>query len=289
LLLLGDVRLVPALCASGLLVVGLILSTLKWQVLLVTHEIRLPFLRLLRYYWIGSFFSNFLPSNVGGDVFRLTLLYKQESLPIIGASIVVERLTGLCVLLCLAVLGLCIVPEYFDHGQVLLAMWLLVLSLSGAVGIAVTFGARVETWLGTLLKPDRLVGRVALALIEVTKALTYYRQQTKAISLAVVISIYFYAVMIGFHYSVILAIEANLSLLDVALIAPLIALVSFVPISVNALGLAEGAFVLFFTQAGLSPEEALAAAVLRRLLILGYSLIGGVIWVREKSSLRSPQ
>jgi hypothetical protein len=82
-------------------------------------------------------------------------------------------------------------------------------------------------------------------------------------------------------------VAGDISLLEVVFIAPLIILVSLVPISVNALGIAEGAFVLFYTQAGLAPEEALAAAVLRRVLTLGYSLGGGVIWLREKPGLRA--
>lgn len=120
LLLLGDVRLLPALYASGLLVVGLTLSTLKWQVLLAAHGIFLSLLRLLKCYWIGSFFSMFLPSNVGGDVVRLALLHR-HGLTIVGASIVVERLTGLFVVLCLATLGLGVLSHDFAEGKILLS------------------------------------------------------------------------------------------------------------------------------------------------------------------------
>jgi hypothetical protein len=93
--------------------------------------------------------------------------------------------------------------------------------------------------------------------------------------------------MVLFQYCVIRSVGGDVSLLEVALITPLIAVVSFVPISINALGVAESAFVLFFSQAGLSPEEALAAAVLRRVLMTGYSLVGGVMWLREKPRLGS--
>src|SRR5690606_23170748 len=285
--LLGQVEPLPALCAAVLLAVGVALSTLKWRVLLAAHGIVQPLMRLLRYYWIGAFFSNFLPSNVGGDVVRLSLMYKQGSLTIVGASIFVERLTGLFVLLCLAAFGLVVLSEHFAKASVLVPMWLLVLTMTGILGAAVVLGSRAGGWVRTPLERDGLLNRLMLVLIETTRALAYYQQRPKAILSAVLLSVFFYFSMVFFQYSVILSIGGDVALIDVALIAPLVALVSFVPISINALGLAEGAFVLFFVQAGLSPEEALAAAVLRRVMMTAYSMIGGVIWLREKPRFRS--
>ena len=56
------------LLSAALLVSALVVSTAKWE-RLVRHVCgRLGFPALLRAYWIGSFLSNYLPSNVGGDV-----------------------------------------------------------------------------------------------------------------------------------------------------------------------------------------------------------------------------
>jgi len=286
--LLGELELLLTLTAAALLAVGVALSTVKWQVLLVAHGIRVSVGRLLRYYCIGSFFSNFLPSNVGGDIVRVTLMYREGSLAIIGASILMERLTGLFVLLFLSAVGLLIRSRSLAEAGVLLPMWLSMLAMSGALGAAVFLGNQIGRWLRAPLESERLVARLVLVLIKIADALTYYQQQRKAIFVAILLSVVFYISLVLFQYSVILSVGAAISLLDVALIAPLIALVSFVPISINGLGLAEGAFVLFFTQAGLSPEEALAAAVLRRVLMTGYSLLGGLFWLREKPRLRPP-
>ena len=288
LLLLADVQLLPALCACALLVAGLALSTVKWQVLLAAHDVRVSLLRLLNYYWIGYFFNNFLPSNVGGDFVRLTLMYNQGSMTIVGASIFAERLTGFFVLLCFGAVGLAALSQNIEEAGVLLPMWLLIVILSGALGAAVLFGGKIGTWSRTP-QPDRLIGRLILTMIKVAKDLAYYRQKMKAVCVSLFISVLFYINMILFQYSLILSIGGDVSLLDVAFVAPLIALVAFIPISVNALGLAEGAFVVFFTQVGLSPEEALAAALLRRVLIFSFSLVGGVTWLWEKPRLQSAQ
>ena len=287
LLLLGDLQPAPVLFAVGLLTVGLTLSTLKWKVLLAVHAVRLPFLRFLQYYWIGSFFSNLLLSTVGGDVVRLGLMCRHARITIVAASIIVERGSGLLILLCLAALGLFMRPQYFTTGGLLATLWVLVAGLSGTLGLALFLGSRVGRWFRPVLEFHRWTAHLIHELSKTAQAIEYYRGQVRPITLTLILSVLFYLEVILFDYAVIMSVGGDISLLEVMLIAPLITLVSLVPISVNALGIAEGAFVLFYTQAGLAPEEALAAAVLRRVLVLGYSLGGGVIWLREKPRLRA--
>jgi glycosyltransferase 2 family protein len=289
LLLLGNLRPAPMFLALLLLAIGLTLSTLKWQVLLAVHAVHLPFLRLLRYYWIGSFFSNFALSTIGGDVVRLLCMHKYARPTVVGASIVVERASGLTILVGLAAFGLWMRPEYYLAGGLWVTLWLLVAGLSGALGLALVLGSRVGRWLGMLMAFHRLVDPLIHALNKMALAVDHYRRHIKPVTLTLILSILFYAEVLLFDYSVILSVGGDITLLEVILIAPLIALVSLVPISVNAIGVAEGAFVLFYTQAGLTPEEALAAAVLRRMVVLCYSVVGGVIWLREKPRVRSAQ
>ena len=48
--------------------------------------------------------------------------------------------------------------------------------------------------------------------------------------------------------------------------------------SINGLGTIELTFVLLFGLMGVDPEVALAVAILRRLVLLGQSLVGGVLY-----------
>ena len=61
--------------------------------------------------------------------------------------------------------------------------------------------------------------------------------------------------------------------------APLIPLISLLPVTANGLGIAEGAFVLFYTQMGVAPDQAFAAALLRRLLTIATAVPGGLLWL----------
>lgn len=86
--------------------VMLLVSCLKWKMILDTGKFRIPFLRLIRIYLTGYFFSNLLPSTVGGDVIR-----SYYSGKIIGnqsfaaIAIFIERFSGLLLLLFLVILA----------------------------------------------------------------------------------------------------------------------------------------------------------------------------------------
>jgi glycosyltransferase 2 family protein len=78
-------------------------SRMKWGLFLRERGVVIGFHRLFRLYLIGSFFNNFLPSMVGGDLVRAYVLGKQiESHTHSLASVFLERFTGMIALVSLA-------------------------------------------------------------------------------------------------------------------------------------------------------------------------------------------
>ena len=92
----SDLSLV--LLSAAVLVSALIVSTLKWERLVRFACGRLGFPALLRAYWIGNFLSNYLPSNIGGDVARVLVLRHAAGVVPLAGSVLVERLTGVAAL-----------------------------------------------------------------------------------------------------------------------------------------------------------------------------------------------
>jgi hypothetical protein len=68
----------------------------------------------------------------------------------------------------------------------------------------------------------------------------------------------------------------------VAAVALLVTLAAALPISPNGLGVGEAAFVLLYTQIGVAPEQALAAALLRRVVVTLVALVGAVPWLASR-------
>jgi glycosyltransferase 2 family protein len=74
-----------------------------------------------------------------------------------------------------------------------------------------------------------------------------------------------------------LGIEAPLLFHLIAV--PIIEVIALVPISFNGIGLREGAYVFLYAQIGVAPEAALALSLAWTLLLLTFSLVGGLCWL----------
>ncbi|MEM3486007.1 MAG: lysylphosphatidylglycerol synthase transmembrane domain-containing protein, partial [Candidatus Methanomethyliaceae archaeon] len=92
--------------AFVVILVGVVVSAYKWQILLSSLSIYVPLSRLIKIYLVGTFFNNFLPGSVGGDVARTIITARATGMNmVVAASVLTERATGLVALLCYAMLG----------------------------------------------------------------------------------------------------------------------------------------------------------------------------------------
>ena len=73
-----------------------IAGTWRWRLLLEAQQIDLPPRRLLGSFLVASFFNNFLPSNIGGDVIRIKDTARAAGSKTLATTIVaVDRTLGL--------------------------------------------------------------------------------------------------------------------------------------------------------------------------------------------------
>ena len=79
-----------------------------------------------------------------------------------------------------------------------------------------------------------------------------------------------------------LALHVPISFIWLMMAFSLIAVANSLPLSLNAIGIQEGAYVFFFGLAGIAAPQALALALLSRGLRLVVSLVGGVIYLLGK-------
>jgi hypothetical protein len=80
-------------------------------------------------------------------------------------------------------------------------------------------------------------------------------------------------------YCLSLAIQASIPFIYFVLFIPIINLMTMLPISLNGLGVREGAYVLFFTLVGQPASLAVSISLLTYVLVLGISLVGGVLFL----------
>lgn len=278
------------MAAAGLVVVCIVISAWKWQLLLRARRLRVGLPELVRLYWIGIFFNNLMPSSFGGDVVRLAMARRIGGLASVGASMLVERISGflVLVLLVLAVVLMGLAPEGMLGAEI--AAVALLLTGCGLLALAwwrgMTILRRLATMtprLARLIEPmlDKL-GRLVLAVGE-------YASDHRSLAITCGISVLFNAALILSHFTVIRAVHGDLTLSQVALVAPLVTLVTALPVSVNGIGITESAFVLLYGHIGLPPETALAAALLRRVVVVLTSLVGAALWLRGRRETQPPR
>src|SRR5829696_55719 len=98
---------VPWLGVALLLYLAMVLSSaVRWGVLLRALHVRLPFSFLTQSFLVATFFNNFLPSNIGGDVIRITDTAKAAGSKTLATTVVlIDRGLGLLGLALMAATG----------------------------------------------------------------------------------------------------------------------------------------------------------------------------------------
>jgi uncharacterized membrane protein YbhN (UPF0104 family) len=95
------------------------------------------------------------------------------------------------------------------------------------------------------------------------------------------VSILFQSIAIGIIYVLFQGVHANVTPAECALIGSIAGAATILPISINGIGVVEGALVGAAVALGVQYEDALVVAVLSRLLVVPLSLICGLIYLVE--------
>lgn len=305
----------PLYFALSLLIapVLLVTSCAKWKLLLDAQGCRVPFLFLIRVYLVGYYFSNLLPSMVGGDIVRLYYSGKRiGSHGHAAASIFLERFTGILLLLALVVAGPLIRPSLYLHP----AIWI---PAAGAAALLTAiflmmrmrnpftrlFGAAAR-WMGRraagataarvpvagrfLWKAEAGFGKLGL------KAEGFHQKLATGVAVlwtdravlwkVIALTVLFYllaAVNVGFAFK---TFGAAPPAWDVIAVLPTAMLVAMIPIAMGSLGITETSYVFYFGLLGMLPATTVAMALLMRLKLILLGLIGMVAYLARGERFR---
>ena len=231
----------------GVVVVAaaLVVGALRWHVFLRAGGVETTVPQTLRAYWIGMFANNFLPTGFGGDAARtLVIAPAAPSTARAAATVIIDRLTALACLLLLAWLTLAAAPDDVPRSLVS------VLAIATAAGIITA----AVFWLiaqrrggrgGRIMAHGRAVAGTR-SVVAVTTALGLLYQGT------IVLGTWIFA-----H-----AIDLDLSFALIAVVTPLVIVVTILPISIAGFGVREGGYVALLAEAGVSGADATLLSLL---------------------------
>lgn len=280
----GDLLLVLVAVTLYILMLGL--ATWRWGLLLQAQGFAAPLRHLSASYLVASFFNNFLPSNIGGDVIRV-----RDSSRLTGSTttslavVAIDRVLGFGALYALAALAF-VAGDAAVRGLIGARPVILGLGVVFA-GLAYVFFRPGTT--GRLMVATGLsrVGWLNRQFEMVQTAVRVYRERIGSVALAFVASLALQALLVLYFYFVARALRIPLAA-DVAfMIVPLCTLVQAIPISFNGWGLRESVFIVYFAQVGLSRDSALAVSLVGAGLIVLLSLSGAIVWTSRGAALES--
>jgi uncharacterized protein (TIRG00374 family) len=269
---------------------NIMLRTYKWQLLLWNQGIRLSFGTLHALSYQALFLNNFAPGSLGGDAFRVyKTMHNGKGKGRAVAAVIMERLTGISILLGIVVVSSGAGLFFWETG-----LSRTVLEIVFAVGATILIGgyaaykvAMTGLMSAQFLGSGGLVGRFSAALESIQ---TYASDRDTIRRCLLLSSAYQVVLSIGmFFFS--LAGGVEISPLHFFLVVSIVSLAISLPISINGIGLQEGAFYFYLQSCGVEPVSALQIALLPRIGMLLFSLIGASLlvydWVTHKRPART--
>jgi uncharacterized protein (TIRG00374 family) len=294
---LAEFRLWPWLLGLAIYFVAIGFNVLKWQCLLRTLDVQVPYTSLYRHNLVGLFFANLPLSMVGADIARGWDLARQtegQTAPV-AVSVLVDRLIGLAGYLLGAVLGLGYAVVLLDRPDL---TWLLVTLGGGLLAFALVFAVLMSQRLRRLVERIFTLGPLSRFLPlyrKLSDSVQVYRTHGGALVVALGIGMLTVATTCAVNYLAALAAGTDVSLEWVFLLTPLTAFAPFLPSIASGLGWNQGVFIVLYVelaQLGGNDPEAFAASVFimsltMQAIIIASSLPGAVLWWQRRTTTSS--
>ncbi|TXI35446.1 MAG: flippase-like domain-containing protein [Niabella sp.] len=239
----------------GLQVIGTYVSSMRWAAILKTSGYEVPTKNLFFLYTKGYFFNNFLPTQMGGDVYKSYNLGTQiDNQSVALFSVFMDRFGGLVVLLLLGLFGIG--------------------SLYGLVGVV---GALVLVIIGLAVYfPVLNIAAKKVKFLNKFKEASDLFMKDKENGLKVLgLSVLVQLISFSLVYVLFLGMDIGLPLWAVLAYMPIVSLSLLIP-SFNGFGTQETVYAFLFKSAGVTEPISIAVSLLMHCVRLLMSLLGGL-------------
>jgi glycosyltransferase 2 family protein len=275
---------VAAACYASVIAV----SAWRWGALLKAQGVRFGTAALSESFLVATFFNNFLPSNIGGDVVRVA-----DTAPFAGSKtlattvVLLDRLLGLLALLAVAAVASALAASAGVRLQGIGYIWIALVAIAVAL-------------LGFLRFPEPISRAIRAAahgraaslqtrLHNLRGAIERFALQPVTVWQAFAGAVIVQGLLVLFYVCAAKSLSVPLPLIPASVIVPVSLAVQMAPVSINGFGVREAVFAFFFTSLGFDVSSALTLSLGSAGLIMLFSLSGGgVFLLRARGIAASP-
>lgn len=259
--------------------VSMYVLAVRWQILVKGYGHNVSTWLLFKFYLIGLFFNNFLPTSIGGDIFRIYNLIQVTGQRTHGfSSVLTERLLGITATLIFAIAALFGLADVITNYLIFyLAFGMLIVII---LFFILVFDDRFMNWCLKNVTKIKIL-RLGERTIKFLDALRFYRGSKFIYVKILLISMLSQALIILMTYFLSRAISVQVSMIYLFFVVPITFLLSMMP-SINGIGFREGGFVVLLAEVGISEAAALSISFLSVLMPMLISMIGGIMFLLQK-------
>jgi uncharacterized protein (TIRG00374 family) len=252
----------------------------RWNLLLKTQRIDVPFRSLFGTFLVSTYFNNFLPSNIGGDVIRIGDTGRHANSKTLATTVVLmDRILGLVALAFVAAIGATVIGRIHAIAAPIWPVWLWAGFLAGAAATTpavfapAAFGRMLRPL--TVFHPEWVGGRI----MTLTAALARFGEDPTALVKAFFGAIFVQATLVCFYFAVAYALHLDIAFWDLAVVIPMSFVVQLLPVSVGGFGVREAFFSYYFHRIGQPIEDAVLLSLVAQALLMLFSLSGLAVYI----------
>jgi uncharacterized protein (TIRG00374 family) len=261
-----------------------LLSMSRWAVLLSAQGVPVQKRKLVHAYLVATYFSNFLPSTMGGDAYRAYESWRWGTSKSGALAVVfVDRFLGLVALVLFA-LGAAVV---WHSITVLLHLptWTIAVAAAGMLFVVWGIFFTPDVPLGRELERMHAPGSKIIAgmIGRVKAAFQSFRGRRDTLGKAMLLSLALQVAVVVYYYVLAKALGFDVSLPPFFLIVPLSVVAMLIPISINGIGVREYTFVFLFALFGVARADSVALALVDYGVVLLQGGVGAVAYALGES------
>ena len=258
---------------------AILVYAFRWQVLLKGYDIHIGLFKLFKFYLIGLFFNNFLPTGIGGDISRIyNLIHEADDRTIGFASVMTERLLGITSTLILTLFSLTWLLDSFSTNRILYINIILLICIF--LFFYLVFNRKYPESLAERIKNIKLF-KLGERVDKLFEAIRYFQDKKMVYVKVISVSLIAQALVIVMHYFCVLALDLDVTILYLFLVVPVTFLLTMLP-SINGLGVRDGGFVFLLGKKGISTAASLSLSFLAIIVPMIVSIAGAILFVIQK-------
>ncbi|MFH1772286.1 MAG: lysylphosphatidylglycerol synthase transmembrane domain-containing protein [Candidatus Omnitrophota bacterium] len=251
---------------------------LRWDSILRYYKIIFPKRQLFTLYLVSGFLSNFMPTSVGGDVYKFVCMKKERPQfdKEILSSIIIERGIGFLSLFLINIILFFLFAKFTIYTSSFFAVEILIILAFLFIVCIIFFKDKVFFFIDNHNNNNRLFAKFKRFL----KVLTSFKKQ-QSIFLMFMHSFFFMLMGSLSLFLVFYSLGHCINIFYILLVFTIVNIFQVLPISLNSIGIYEGLSVYLFGIYGIGLEISLAATIMGRILLMLVSSSGGVLYISK--------